>query len=206
MNSQNRDNTKPKAEKKDKCARCGEPQLSTIHKFVKDGFGHTFIDISLNKQPTLKPNGWEELKEKLREVRKEAKITFIESPYGYIDDSFFENKAWKVIEESLSQAILSAEKETVKRCIEALPKKKELFIQVYDNSSHRYQIPWSKRDDWFKWCEIPENDERSLETPEWAKRIDGMPLEDNEPFNSAIDQATKALLSLPDQEQLKIKK
>ena len=158
--------------------------------------------MTTHTKPKAKPNGWEETeKVLLKSFRDSCVIGFHTIGIGTVP-------CWinDVIKPLLSQAILSAEKETVKRCIEALPKKKELFIQVYDNSSHRYQIPWSKRDDWFKWCEIPENDERSLETPEWAKRIDGMPLEDNEPFNSAIDQATKALLSLPDQEQLKIKK
>lgn len=63
---------------------------------------------------------------------------------------------------------------------------KEEFIEVFDNSSHRYQILRNKREDWFKWCEIPEDDEASWDAPDYAKRIDGMPIEENGGYNQAL--------------------
>lgn len=50
------------------------------------------------------------------------------------------------------------------------------YIAVKDNDSHRYQILRSKKDEWDAFCEIPEYDERSWDVPEWAERIDGMPV------------------------------
>lgn len=47
-------------------------------------------------------------------------------------------------------------------------------IEAFDNDGHRYQIPSSKREEWFKWCEIPSEDERSWDVPGFAERIDGM--------------------------------
>jgi hypothetical protein len=70
-----------------------------------------------------------------------------------------------------------------------LPDKKTEYIEAHDNDSHRYQIPWDKREDWYKWCEIPSDDERSWDTPDYAERIDGMEISDNRGFNQAIDQA-----------------
>jgi len=52
----------------------------------------------------------------------------------------------------------------------------EAFIAVKDNDTHRYQIPASKFDEWNKFLEIPEDDERAWDVPEWAERIDGMPV------------------------------
>lgn len=42
-----------------------------------------------------------------------------------------------------------------------------------DNSGHQYFIPFNKRDEWNEWLEIPEDDERSWDAPEYAERIDG---------------------------------
>lgn len=49
----------------------------------------------------------------------------------------------------------------------------EEYIAVKDNDTHRYQIPSSRKKDWEEFCEIPEDDERSWDVPEWAERIDG---------------------------------
>ncbi len=44
---------------------------------------------------------------------------------------------------------------------------------VGDNSGHEYFIPADKSDDWNKWAEIDEDDERSWDAPSYATRIDG---------------------------------
>lgn len=49
----------------------------------------------------------------------------------------------------------------------------ERYFLGHDNSGHDYVVPVSRRDEWFRWLEIPEDDERSWEVPEYAKRIDG---------------------------------
>lgn len=40
-----------------------------------------------------------------------------------------------------------------------------------DNSSHRYLVPIQHYDAWHDWAEIPEDDERSWEVPDFARRI-----------------------------------
>ena len=52
----------------------------------------------------------------------------------------------------------------------------EEYMAVKDNDTHRYQIPRSKKEEWDAFLEIPEDDERSWDVPEWAERIDGMPV------------------------------
>lgn len=47
------------------------------------------------------------------------------------------------------------------------------FCIVQDNDCHGYVIPEWKRQDWYIWLEIPENDERAWEVPSYATRIDG---------------------------------
>lgn len=44
---------------------------------------------------------------------------------------------------------------------------------VGDNSGHEYYIPEDRSDEWRKWAEIDEDDERSWDVPEYAVRIDG---------------------------------
>lgn len=36
-----------------------------------------------------------------------------------------------------------------------------------------YVIPVSKKQDWNKFCEIPEDDEASWDIPEWAVKVGG---------------------------------
>lgn len=50
------------------------------------------------------------------------------------------------------------------------------YIAVKDNDSHRYQIPKHLKYKWDEFCEIPSDDEASWDVPEWAERIDGMPV------------------------------
>ena len=74
--------------------------------------------------------------------------------------------------------------------------KMEPFIGATNNDSHRYQIPHSKREDWIKWCEIGEKDSEDplgWEAPDYAERIDGMPITDTRLFNQALDQAISIL-------------
>lgn len=52
----------------------------------------------------------------------------------------------------------------------------EEYIAVKDNDTHRYQIPKSKKGEWDIFCDIPSDDEASWDVPEWAERLDGMPL------------------------------
>lgn len=76
---------------------------------------------------------------------------------------------------------------------------KEEFIEIRDNDSHRYQIPRSKRDAWFKWCEIGEKDsedEKGWEVPDWAERIDGMPTTDVRQYNQALFDVLEQLQQL----------
>ena len=55
----------------------------------------------------------------------------------------------------------------------------EEFVEAKDNDCHRYKIPKDKEDDWYKWLEIDEDDERSWDVPDYAERLDGEYLEDN---------------------------
>lgn len=70
------------------------------------------------------------------------------------------------------QTILDTHTAHLVERIEALDE----FIAVKDNDGHRYQIPRSKKHEWDEFMEIPEDDERSWDVPEWAERIDGMPV------------------------------
>jgi hypothetical protein len=62
-------------------------------------------------------------KEIINKYRKEARITYIESPYGYIDDTFFDNKVWTELEieftKLLAQA-LQAQREELLDTIESV--------------------------------------------------------------------------------------
>lgn len=92
------------------------------------------------------------------------------------------------------QEALDQQKQDLIRKLEG--EKKEQFIEVTDNDGHRYQIPHSKRDEWIKWCEIGEadsEDPRYWEVPEYAERIDGMPITDTRLFNQALDRAIEII-------------
>ena len=47
------------------------------------------------------------------------------------------------------------------------------YMEVKDNDSHRYIIPYENLADWDTFMEIPSDDERSWDVPEFAQRIDG---------------------------------
>lgn len=42
-----------------------------------------------------------------------------------------------------------------------------------DSSGHRYLVPFDRRREWMLWADLPEDDERSWNVPEYANRLDG---------------------------------
>lgn len=46
-------------------------------------------------------------------------------------------------------------------------------VLVSDNSGHEYVIPQEKQEEWDAFMEIPEDDERSWDVPEWAEQKEG---------------------------------
>lgn len=56
-----------------------------------------------------------------------------------------------------------------------MPKKKQAeFMEVTDESCHHYVIPTDKLADWNYWLyELPEDDPKKWDTPEYATSIDG---------------------------------
>jgi hypothetical protein len=55
------------------------------------------------------------------------------------------------------------------------------FFIGTDCSGHDYYIPLDKRQDWHDWSEIPGDDERAWDVPEYATYIDGGILTFSEP-------------------------
>lgn len=47
------------------------------------------------------------------------------------------------------------------------------YFLAGDNSGHEYVVPVGRKEEWFAWLEIPEDDERSWDVPEYAKQVDG---------------------------------
>lgn len=45
------------------------------------------------------------------------------------------------------------------------------YIQVQDEDSHRYVIPFEKLNEWNAWRDL--SDEQAEEPPAWATRLDG---------------------------------
>lgn len=43
-----------------------------------------------------------------------------------------------------------------------------------DNSGHNYLVPYMHREEWKRWKEIPEDDPRSWDVPDFAFRLDGI--------------------------------
>lgn len=56
----------------------------------------------------------------------------------------------------------------------------EKYCLEQDQSSHWYVIPVSKREHWNTWVNLPEDDEKSWEAPDYAERI-------NSPFSITFD-------------------
>lgn len=78
---------------------------------------------------------WNELKQNINKIRREARITFIESPFGYIDDSFFENKVWNTIEKSLEKELASQKSELINRVEEMVGEDEKWIIPRNDDEA-----------------------------------------------------------------------
>lgn len=90
---------------------------------------------------------------------------------GGLADGIYLDFASEVAKRYASIAV-SKERERIVEGIKSL----EEMIAVKDNDSHRYQIPQSRYHEWEDFCNIPSDDEKSWDVPEWAERIDGMPV------------------------------
>jgi len=49
----------------------------------------------------------------------------------------------------------------------------ERYYLTKDNDSHWYVVPLSKKTEWEAWKEIPSDDERTWEAPDFARRTYG---------------------------------
>lgn len=49
----------------------------------------------------------------------------------------------------------------------------ERFFLAQDDDCHWYLVPVDKREEWSEWREIPSDDERSWDVPDFATAIDG---------------------------------
>lgn len=51
----------------------------------------------------------------------------------------------------------------------------ERHILTMDNDGHWYVIPSAKREEWGAWLDIPSDDERAWDSPDFAKAVGGAP-------------------------------
>lgn len=80
-------------------------------------------------------------------------------------------------QESVKSFLSTTLADAIKEAFEEVKlKEEETLVEAFDNDGHRYQIPQSKMGEWWKWCQIPDDDFSSWEVPEYAERIDGMPV------------------------------
>lgn len=49
------------------------------------------------------------------------------------------------------------------------------FFLSQDNDSHWFVIPVARQQEWNDWLDIPEDDERAWEAPDFAKSVGGAP-------------------------------
>lgn len=94
---------------------------------------------------------------------------------GYRCPHEISGKHYVMISEDVDDLIDLAVSKERERIVELI-KSTERMVAVTDNDGHRYQIPESKQKEWDTYCEIPSDDERSWDTPDFAERIDGMPV------------------------------
>lgn len=48
------------------------------------------------------------------------------------------------------------------------------YFVGHDNSGHDYLVPVERRDEFWAWAELPEDDEAGWETPDYATMIGGV--------------------------------
>lgn len=51
----------------------------------------------------------------------------------------------------------------------------ERFVLVGDDDGHWYMIPKDRIGEWWSWVDLPEDDERSWEAPDYALPLNGSP-------------------------------
>lgn len=51
----------------------------------------------------------------------------------------------------------------------------ERYFMSMDGSGHWYVIPVARQHEWEEWTDIPEDDERAWEAPDFAKPVGGAP-------------------------------
>jgi hypothetical protein len=51
----------------------------------------------------------------------------------------------------------------------------ERYCLAQDKDCHWYVIPVLQIPNWTRWCDYPEDDERSLNPPDFAKSVGGSP-------------------------------
>jgi len=96
--------------------------------------------------------------------------------------------------EIIYQAIQKVHTQALQSVLEKVEKmKKEEYVEAFDNDGHRYQIPGNKQDEWFKFMEIHSDDEASRDVPDFADRIDGMPVKQTSGYNRALSDLTTAI-------------
>jgi hypothetical protein len=49
----------------------------------------------------------------------------------------------------------------------------ERYFISHDNSGHAYLVPLARIAEWREWVELPDDDERSWDEPDFAWRMDG---------------------------------
>lgn len=50
-----------------------------------------------------------------------------------------------------------------------------MYFLSQDNSGHWYVVPFAKRSEWAEWNDLPEDDERAWDAPDWAAPVGGSP-------------------------------
>lgn len=94
----------------------------------------------------------------VNEHAREVKIT-IEGPGSLSENTLTEMEA-RHLRDALNEALPPAAPPT-------------RYFLAGDNSGHDYVVPVEHKEEWFAWLEIPEDDERSWDVPEFATQVDG---------------------------------
>ena len=51
----------------------------------------------------------------------------------------------------------------------------ERYFLSQDGSCHWYVVPVSRKEEWSEWRNLPEDDERAWDTPDFAQEVGGSP-------------------------------
>ncbi len=144
----------------DRCARCSAPnEQRSWESIERKKFEKWWNEKEIYK--FSHPENWtaDYLIQQISAAQEEA----------YVEG---QKHAFGVDRERVKEEGRNEERERIAKAIENA----EEYMAVKDNDSHRYEIPKSKKNEWETFCEIPSDDERSWDVPEWANRIDGQPV------------------------------